>query len=138
MINLTRGNRFASGFGNRNYLTDYLAGREEELTPAINIAENEKHFRIEIGLPGFTRDEFSVDLDNNCLTICGEKKAEENMVRDEYTRYEFGMEKFEKRFELPENIDDEKIEAKFKDGLLEIELPKRTPEKQSPKKIKVH
>ncbi len=138
MINLTRGNRFASGFGNRDYLADYLAGREDELTPAVNIAENDKQFRIEMGLPGFSRDDFNVDLENNCLTISGEKKAGTNVVKDEYTRYEFGLEKFEKSFELPENADTGKIDAKFKEGLLQIEIPKKSIEKYSPKKIKVH
>jgi len=130
-------NRFLSGFANKDYLNDYLAGREEEFTPSVNIAENDQRYKIEMGLPGFQKEDFKIDLENDCLTIRGEKREKESYVREEYTRQEFDRESFEKSFQLPNNVDEDHISAKFKDGLLEVELPKKTDTANRSKKVKI-
>jgi HSP20 family protein len=133
MMTLPKRNRFLSGFGNRDYLDEYLMEQEEEFTPAINIAENDNRYKIEMGLPGFNKDDFSIDLEKDCLIIKGEKEKEKSYVKEEYTRREFRMESFEKSFELPPGIDPDRISAKFEDGLLEVEIPKT---ENNPKRIK--
>lgn len=137
MMNLPRRSRFLSGFGNQDYLNDYLAGREEEFTPSVNIAENDRRYKIEMGLPGFQKEDFNIDLEIDCLTIHGEKEKKENLIREEYTRQEFNLESFEKSFQLPNNVDEDQITAHFKDGLLEIELPKKKENGNGSKKVKI-
>ncbi len=134
---ITRGNKFAGGFGPRDYLGDYLAGRDEEFTPAVNIAENENRYKIELGLPGFEKKDFNIETESGCLTISGKKEREKSYVRDEYTRQEFDYDHFSKKFQLPDNVDEDKISARYENGLLEIEIPKKSPQKSSQKKITV-
>lgn len=136
-MDLRRRNRFLGGFSNRDYMGDYLAGKDEGFTPAINVAENEKRYKIEMGLPGFNRDDFQIDIEQDCLFVRGEREKGDSYVKDEYTRQEFNVESFEKTFRLPANINQDKISAKFNDGLLEIELPKRGDQQKSGRKITI-
>jgi HSP20 family protein len=137
MMNLPNRNRFLSGFGNSDYLHDYLAGREDRFTPSVNIAENDQRYKIEMGLPGFRKDDFKIDLEKDNLTIHGEMEKNRNHIREEYTRQEFDMESFEKSFQLPDNVDEEHITAKYIDGLLEIELPKKKNLEHRHRKVKI-
>ena len=136
-MDLRKRNRFLGGFSNRDYMGDYLAGQDERFTPAINVAENEKRYKIEMGLPGFNKDDFQIDIEQDCLYIRGVREKGDSYVKDEYTRQEFNVESFEKTFQLPANINQDKISAKFNDGMLVIELPKRGGQKNSGKKITV-
>lgn len=137
MMTLPKGNRFFRGFENKGYLNDNLAGREEGFSPSVNIAENNWRYKIEMGLPGFQKHDFKIDLESDCLIIRGEKEDKENYTQEEYTRQEFSLESFEKSFQLPENVDDGHITAHFKDGLLEIELLKRNNTECRSKIIKI-
>jgi HSP20 family protein len=93
--------------------------------PAANIVENDKEFRLEVVLPGWTRDEVKVEIDNDLLKISGERKEEkENDSKDEFLRKEFKKESFERSFTLPKEIDHQKIDAKHQDGILSVIIPK--------------
>lgn len=92
--------------------------------PSTNIIENEKEFRLEVVLPGWTKEEVKVEIDKDLLRISGERSEENNESKDEFLRKEFKKETFERSFTLPKDIDHEKIVAEHKDGILHISIPK--------------
>lgn len=105
--------------------------------PAINVIETEKEYKVEVAAPGMTKDDFQIHInEDNDLVISMEKKTEstesdkENKENSRYLRREFSYSKFQQTLILPEDVDKEKIDAKVNDGVLTIDLPKRTPEEK--------
>jgi len=95
-----------------------------ELQPAVNIKENEGNFEIEVAAPGLSKKDFHVAIDNGLLTITSEKKEEKQEENENYTSREFSYSSFNRSFSLPESIDDEKINAKYEEGILKVILQK--------------
>jgi HSP20 family protein len=95
--------------------------------PAVNIRDNEENFKVEMAVPGMKKEDFNIDLENNILTISAEDRAEEESKGENgnYTRREFRYSAFKRSFTLPEAADGDKIFAGYKDGVLEITIPKR-------------
>jgi len=108
--------------------------------PAVNIKENEDSFTVEVAAPGMQKDDFSIELDNNLLTISSEKQDEKVEKEGErYTKREFSYQSFQRSFTLPPGmVKEEKIEAKYKDGVLHLMIPKRDEmKKKAPRTIKI-
>ena len=103
--------------------------------PAINVIENEKDYKVEVAAPGMTKDDFNIHLgDDNELVITMEKKnesKEEDKENKKYLRREFSYSKFQQAFVLPDDVEKDKISANVTDGVLTIELSKRTPEEKA-------
>jgi len=100
--------------------------------PAAEIRETDNSYTVQVELPGSTRDDIKIWQENNLLIVSGEKKAQTgNRVLNERV---FG--KFQRAFQLPENIDREKIEANYADGVVTVEIPKL--EKAKPRDIKIN
>ena len=103
--------------------------------PAINVIENEKDYKVEVAAPGMTKEDFNIHLgEDNELVITMEKKSEtkeEDKENKKYLRREFSYSKFQQAFVLPEDVEKDKISANVTDGVLTIELPKRTPEEKA-------
>ena len=103
--------------------------------PAVNIAENDKNFTVEVAAPGMSKKDFKIDLENDVLTISSEKK-EEFEDKDEkggYYRKEFSYQSFQRCFRLPEEmIDPKNIKATYENGILKLVLPKLEMKKSSP------
>lgn len=103
--------------------------------PAINVIENEKDYKVEVAAPGMTKEDFNIHLsEDNELVITMEKKNEtkkEDKENKKYLRREFSYSKFQQAFVLPEDVEKDKISANVTDGVLTIELPKRTPEEKA-------
>jgi HSP20 family protein len=96
-------------------------------SPAVNIIENDKHYKVEIAAPGLTKNDFKVDVhEDNHLVVSVEKKAgpREDDKNNKYLRREFIHSSFRQVMVLPDNVDKEKIAAKMEDGVLSIEIPK--------------
>lgn len=95
--------------------------------PAVNIAEDDDSFTLEVAAPGKTRKDFNLELDNGVLTISSEEKKEEEKKDNNgrFTRREFSYSSFKRAFTLPDSVDEEKIAANYKDGVLKVSLPKR-------------
>lgn len=95
--------------------------------PAVNVVENNDSYELEIAAPGMTKDDISVDLDNNVLKISGSKKHEDKDEDEDknYMRREFSYTEFERSFTLPEECDENKIEANYEDGVLKVNIPKK-------------
>jgi len=107
--------------------------------PAVNIKEDNDMFEIEVAAPGMKKDDFKIDLDNNRLTISSERKEESKEDQDGYTRKEFSYQSFSRTFTVPENVvNGDKISAKYSNGVLSINLPKREEVKPKPaRQIKI-
>lgn len=113
----------------------------ENLTlPAVNVKETENDFQFEVAAPCIKKDDFQISYDNSRLTISSEKEAnhEEKEV-EKVTRKEFCHQSFQRSFHVSEEgIDADKIEAKYKDEILHVTLPKRQEVKPKPaKEIKI-
>lgn len=93
--------------------------------PAVNIKANENSFAVEMAAPGLSKDDFKIELDQNTLTISCEKKTENNDEKDNYSRQEYSYQSFSRSFTLPESADGEKISAKYEDGILKVDIPKK-------------
>lgn len=104
-------------------------------TPAVDIHETENNFVVKADVPGINKDDIQIDLKDNTLTIKGEKKFENKSSKDNYIRVERSYGSFVRSFVLPQNVDGGKITATYKEGVLEVTLPKK--EESKPKQIKV-
>ena len=117
------------------YPTDGEELEKGTWAPAVDIYETNDSFVVSADLPGLNKDEIQIDLKDNTLTLKGEKKFEEKVSKDNYIRVERAYGSFVRSFTLPQNVDPEKIKAKYKEGVLEVTIPKR--EEAKPKQIKV-
>jgi len=128
---------FDNRFWKRGMFGDrFWNGRTGE--PALNIKETEDHFEIELAAPGFEKKDFEVTIDNGYLNISAEKSKEEEEKEEEYTRREFSYKAFDRSLLLPENVLEEELKAKYKDGILSFKLVKKEVEKkQKPKKVEI-
>jgi len=97
--------------------------------PAVNIREDDKGFMLDLAVPGIDRKDLKIDINKDVLTISSETKNESEENRDGYKRKEFSYSSFSRSFQIPENVNREKIEANYKDGILSVTLPKYEEEK---------
>ncbi|MDY6814766.1 MAG: Hsp20/alpha crystallin family protein [Pseudomonadota bacterium] len=104
--------------------------------PAVDIKETDKAFTIEAELPGMSRDDVKVTVDDGVLTIKGERKQEEETEDKKMHRIERFYGSFMRRFTLPDNVDENSVKANFKDGLLTLTIDKAEP--KEPKAIEVN
>lgn len=103
--------------------------------PAVDILENNDHFVLKAEIPGMTKDDVKITLENNVLTIRGEKKNETEKKEENYHRIERSYGSFERSFTIPGTIKVNEIDAQYKDGVLTLTLPKA--EEAKPKSIEV-
>jgi len=108
-----------------------------ETLPAVNIRENKNHYELEVAAPGFKKEDFKVTTENGLLTISAETSMEKNEEKEKYTRREFSCASFTRTFTLPENVVADDIVAKYRDGLLNIELKKSGKSLVAKKEVKV-
>jgi HSP20 family protein len=125
---------FLSNFFDNDF--DSLSGRRRDL-PAVNIREGGKFYSIEMALPGMERSDVKIEFEKETLVISSEMAEERNDENDGYSRKEFGRYSFCRSFRVPENVNSDKISATFKNGVLEITLPKSEDEKKINKVIKI-
>lgn len=111
---------------------DWMVRANTTVTPSINVIEDEKGYTVEMAVPGMTKEDFMIHLnENNELVISMEKKTEnEDKGNKKYLRREFFYSKFKQALVLPENVDKDKIAATVNDGVLTIELPRLAPEEK--------
>ena len=111
-------------------------GRNFRNKPAVNVEENDDAFMLNVAAPGMKKDQFKVELDNDILTISGEVKDERKEENKNFTHREFTLSSFTRSFNLPEGkVDEAKIAARYEDGVLHIELPKREEHKPAPSRL---
>jgi len=105
--------------------------------PAVNIKETPENFVVEMAAPGMTKDDFKVELEGTLLTITSEKRNHTTESREEwYTKKEFSYETFQRKFTLPKDVvDGDKIIAKYSEGVLHLQIPKKEEAKQKPPRL---
>ena len=103
--------------------------------PAVDIKETAKEFLIHADIPGVDPNDIDVHMEDGLLTIKGERESEKKEEHDGYKRIERHSGSFYRRFSLPDTANPDKIEAKSKNGVLDITIPKQ--EKTQPRKIQV-
>lgn len=116
-------------FFNDSFLTPQFHGT----SPAINVSEDEKGYQVEIAAPGMTKEDFKISLAGDDIVILMEKKLDnKDEGKDKkYIRREFSYSKFEQRLMLPDNVERSKISARMTDGVLNIDIPKTTPQEKT-------
>lgn len=97
--------------------------------PSVNIKEHKKDFVIELAAPGMKKENFSINIENNVLTISADIEENKEESKDKYTKREFFYSEFKRIFTLPETADIEKIDAEYKNGILQLTIDKK-PEAQ--------
>lgn len=129
---------FFEGFGvpglfpSRRFGTAFAA-----LSPSFDISETDDALKVTAELPGMDEKDIEVSLDNNALTIRGEKREERDESKKNYHVRERSFGSFERSFPLPEGMDKEHVKATFKKGVLDITLPKTEKAKAQSKKIAI-
>jgi HSP20 family protein len=93
--------------------------------PAVNITEQKNEYLVSLAVPGLKKDDFKIDIDGNMLTISSEKEETKEEKDKKFTRKEYNYSSFSRSFTLPDEINKEKIDAKYENGILKIALPRK-------------
>jgi HSP20 family protein len=104
-------------------------------SPAVDIYETDNEILVQAELPGVDRKDIALQLENNVLTLKGERRFEKETSQENYHRIERSYGGFSRAFTIPTTVDDDKIRADYKDGILKIALPKK--EQVKAKQIKI-
>lgn len=104
-------------------------------SPSCDIYETENEIVVKAEIPGVKKEDVKLSVQDNVLTLSGERKFEEETKKENYVRVERGYGSFTRSFTLPPSVDAKKISAEFKDGLLEVKLPKL--EEAKPKEVEI-
>jgi HSP20 family protein len=104
--------------------------------PAMDLVETDDHFVLRADLPGLTHDDVDVSLEENVLTVSGERKGEHEERREGFYRVERATGTFSRSLTLPDGVDGDAIAARFENGVLEVRIPK--PEQRKPHKVQIH
>lgn len=101
-------------------------------TPAlVNIKDTKEGYHIEVAAPGFKKEDFTVKVEGNLLTISAESKMENEVKEEKYTRKEFNFSSFKRSFTLPKTIEVGKVAGNYADGILSVSLPKKEEAKET-------
>jgi len=103
--------------------------------PAMDLVETEDHFILRADLPGLGEDDVSIELEDNVLTVSGERGTEHDDRQEGFYRVERAYGAFSRQLTLPEGIDPDAVEAAFDKGVLEVRIPK--PEQRKPRKVEI-
>jgi HSP20 family protein len=122
----------------RAWRPDFFRMRSPSLeVPALDVYEQKDELVVKAEIPGLSKDEIDISLDGNMLTIKGEKKKEEEIKEEDYYRCERTFGAFARSVEIPAEVQTDKVSATFKNGVLEIHLPKTEEAKKNVVKVKV-
>lgn len=124
-----------------DYGTQAARGRDELMTsgtfvPAVDVYEDEHNIVLNVEVPGIKQDDIDIRLENNTLTIRGERKFEQEVKEENFHRIERNYGAFTRSFTLPNTVDPEQVSADYDNGVLKVKLAKRAEAK--PKQIKVN
>lgn len=122
---------------NEIFKPDWFGGMENFGTnvPAVNIKEGEKEFEMELVVPGRSKEDFNIEIDDSLLSVSSEVKSDKETKEDNYTRREFSYSSFKRSFTLPDSVDSDKIKATYEDGILKFTLPKKKEALPKPKRM---
>lgn len=141
-MTLVRYNRPNKNMMSRNFsdimdefFNDVVRTNQDSFVPGIDISETDDQFLISAELPGMNKDDIEISLDNRRLSISGERKFQKEEDGKKFHRVETRYGSFNRSFQLPDNVDEESIEASYENGLLNISIDKA--EDKVKKKIEI-
>jgi len=107
--------------------------RVETTTPSVNVLEDENEYKVEFAVPGMSKDDFKVQVNDNNTMVVSVEKNSKNEKKDgkKYLRREFSYTNFTQTFALPDNVDKKDIAAKVDNGMLIVNLPKMKEEQKA-------
>jgi HSP20 family protein len=129
--------RLFENFIGRGFFGTPVQSQAIQLTPSIDVRENEKEIAIDAELPGMNENDVQVVVRDGVLSLKGEKKSERDEKKDTYHLVERSYGSFERLFRLPEGVNEEQIKADFNNGVLHVVIPKRPEAIKAEKKISI-
>jgi HSP20 family protein len=115
----------------------YFGGSAVSKTPAVNIAETENSFEIELAAPGLKKEDFKISLEKDLLSVSAEKKTENLDENKKYSKREYSYDAFTRTFNLPDSVDYNNIVAEYTDGILNINIAKKEEAKIQTREIAI-
>jgi HSP20 family protein len=128
-------NRLFNTFFDQPGSTGRNVSNSRRWVPAMDLIETGDHYVLRADLPGLSDEDVAVQLEDNVLTISGERKAEPETQQEGFSRLERGFGSFARSLTLPEGVDPEGVQAQFERGVLEIQIPK--PEQRKPRQVRI-
>jgi HSP20 family protein len=119
-------------FDTRHWLRPF-----QKSMPAVNVCEDDKSYEVDVVAPGFKKDDFKVNLDNEVLTISAEAKEDSRDNGKEFSRREYSYNSFTRSFTLPNDVRGDKIDASYTDGILKLNIPKTENRQKQTKAIPI-
>jgi HSP20 family protein len=110
-------------------------GQSSAWMPAVDVWETDKELVLSFDLPGIPEDKIAVELEDNILTVSGERERTQEHSNDRFYRFERRYGSFSRSVTLPTGVNEDSIQADYRDGVLEVRVPK--PEEQKPKRIQI-
>ncbi len=105
--------------------------------PAVNISENDQAYKLQLAVPGLQKEDFKISIENDTLIISAEQKTENTEKTERFSRKEFSFSSFTRRFNLPENVNQQAIIAGYENGIMQVTLPKKAEEKPKTREISI-
>ncbi|MDF2382509.1 Hsp20/alpha crystallin family protein [Nostoc ellipsosporum NOK] len=113
------------------WLDDGLLSFRQRSVPAVNITETKQAYDIFFAVPGMKKDDFRISVEGNLLTVSAEKEESKEEKEKTFTRKEYNYTSFSRSFNLPDVVNKDKIDAKYENGVLHLQLPRRAEAQQS-------
>lgn len=136
MLPMLRNRTLFPSLADEFYGKDWIPGFVNEQTglsiPAVNILEGKDDFKIEVAIPGLKKEDFKLKVENDVLTISSEKENQKEEKNGKFMRKEFCYSSFSRSFVLSDGVDPDKISASYKDGVLNVIIPKKESVKEKP------
>ncbi|MEZ0539886.1 Hsp20/alpha crystallin family protein [Fibrella arboris] len=126
---------FGPSYATRPYVTRYT--KPAVATPAVNVKDTEAAYFIDVAAPGAKKENFSLSVNQQILTLAFKNEEKTEETKDAYVRHEFNAQSFERSFRLPKTVNVEGIKATYTDGILTVELPKMEEPKPEVKQIDI-
>ena len=129
-------NGFLDDFFNRS-VSDFVGSDVAMSQAAVNVVETEDAVKLEVAAPGFDKQDFTVNIENDFLTIVGKHEVNTEETKERYTRREFSVNSFKRSFKLPKTVNQEAITAVYDKGILNVTLGKKEEAKPAVKTIEI-
>ena len=129
-------NGFLDDFFNRS-VADFVGSDVALTQPAVNVVETEDSLKLEVAAPGFDKQDFTVNIENDFLTISAKHETKSEETKERYTRREFSVASFKRSFKLPKTVNQDAISAVYDKGILNVTLGKEEEAKPVVKTIRI-
>jgi len=129
-------NGFLDDFFNRS-VADFVGSDVALTQPAVNVVETEDSLKLEVAAPGFDKQDFTVNIENDFLTISAKHETKSEETKERYTRREFSVASFKRSFKLPKTVNQDAVSAVYDKGILNLTLGKKEEAKPVVKTIQI-